>query len=210
MSSLRPSCVCAFKVRSAALAVAVAFLRAPPPLHAQTDSAPPAIRFGLAAGPAVTFGELSSSARVGYALQGSVSLVRPRSLWRVRGDLVYQHVGSLDGDMQSYADGTYRMNGDAVASALGFVNVLATSPHATPVAGYLLAGAGIGLPDAMVMTSGGADSRGTARLAWQAGAGLEWARGTRALNLEMRLQSVRAAATSGWYTSLPVTFGVSF
>lgn len=180
------------------------------PLAAQSDSSGSALRLTLAAGPAVTVGTLRSTSRVGYVLEGSVAAIAPTSMWGLRGDIMYQYVGSFGSHMRTNGDGAYRIDGEAVSSAAVFVNALAVKRRGGAVFAYAVGGVGIGLPDAMSMRSGGEVSRGNAGIAWQGGAGVEWPFGRRALSAETRLQSLRSSYSGSWYTTLPITFRVTF
>ena len=180
------------------------------PLGAQSDSAKSALRLTVAAGPAVTVGTLRSTSRVGYTIQGSVAAIAPTSVWGLRGDIMYQYIGAFGSHMSSNGDGTYRISGEAVSSAAVFVNALAVQRRAGSVFSYAVGGVGISLPDAMSMSSGGEASRGNALMAWQAGVGVEWPFGSRALSVEARLQSLRSSYGTTWYTTLPLTLRMSF
>jgi len=180
------------------------------PLGAQSDSARSALRLTVAAGPAVTMGSLRSTSPVGYVLQGSVAAIAPTSVWGLRGDIIYQYVGSFGSHMRSNGDGTYRSSGEAVSSAAVFVNALAVKRRGGAAFPYAVGGIGISLPDAMSMNNGGEVSRGSAGMAWQGGAGVEWPFGSRALSAEARLQSLRSSYSAKWYTTLPITLRVSF
>lgn len=180
------------------------------PLAAQNDSARSALRLTVAAGPAVTVGTLRSTSRVGYTIQGSVAAPAPTSMWGLRGDIMYQYVGSFGSHMSSNGDGAYRISGEAVSSAAVFVNALAVKRRGGAVFAYAVGGVGISLPDAMNMSSGGDVSRGNTGMAWQGGVGAEWPLGSRALSVEARLQSLRSSYSTSWYTTLPITLRVSF
>lgn len=179
------------------------------PAGAQPDSLVPALQLSVAAGPALDVGS-GTSARIGYTLQGAVAIVRPRSPWRLRADVVYQHAGRLDGDMHASRDFTSGMSGDAVSSAAGFANAV-FAPRATRgVVPYAVGGIGLGWVDAMRGTAYTEGNRSTVGFAWQGGGGFEWGRGGRPIRLETRLQSIRSPGVARWYTTIPVTVGVRF
>ncbi|MBA4072419.1 MAG: hypothetical protein C0497_11370 [Gemmatimonas sp.] len=180
------------------------------PLGAQNDSSVSALRLTVAVGPAITVGTLRSTSRVGYTIQGSVAALAPTSVWGLRGDVMYQYVGSFGSHMSSNGDGAYRISGEAVSSAAVFMNALAVKRRGGAVFWYAVGGVGISLPDAMNMSSGGEVSRGNAGMAWQGGVGAEWPFGSRALSAEARLQSLQSSYSTSWYTTLPITLRVSF
>ena len=180
-------------------------------LGAQTDSTGSALRLSITAGPTLAVRSGPGASRLGYALQGAVALVRPASPWRLRADVLYQHVGSADAEMRANGDGSYRMTGDGESSAAAFVNAVFAGRRTKRVVPYLVGGPGLGWGATMRATGGGGmHSDGGARLAAQGGAGLEWARGDRALTLEARVQTVRSASRDVWFTTVPITVGVSF
>ena len=180
------------------------------PLRAQTDSATRTTRFSVAAGPALTVGVLRSAASLGYLAQASVVRVRPTSPWRLRGDVVYQHVGDAGQHMRKPSDRDPRARDAAASSALGLVNVALATRHSRSFTTYLLVGAGGGWTDEMRMSDRVVRGGGAMRLAWQGGAGLEWVRRGRVVSLESRLQTTRSTLAPRWYTTVPLLLGVSF
>ena len=194
-------CWCAI----AAVATVVALA---PALPAQTDSLKPTIGLSLAGGPALSVGAARGTARVGYLVQGSLARMLPTSPWRLRADVVYQHLGDVGEHMRYSGDWIQSERGDAASTALVFASVALmhrATPHVLP---YLLGGMGGGWVDEMRMDAGLAQGAGAVRFAWQSGAGVEWLRGDRALTLEARAQSARAALGQRWYTTVPVLVGV--
>ena len=190
---------------AAGVALALAFA---PTLPAQTDTLKPTIALSLAAGPSIRVGPSAGAARVGYIVQGSLARMLSTSPWRVRADVIYQHVGDVGEHTRYRSDWIPGESGDAWSTALAFASVARThrlTPHVRP---YLLGGVGGGWVDEMRMDGSLALGRGAVRFAWQAGAGVEWMRGERALTLEGRVQSARAALGQRWYTTAPVLFGV--
>ena len=179
-----------------------------PALHAQTDSLKSAISVSLAAGPAVAVGVVPGGQRVGYLAQGSLTRTWSTSPWRVRGDVVYQHLGDVGEHMRYAGDRTPGERGNAASAALAFASVGFAHRLTPNVLPYLLGGVGGGWIDEMRMTDGFAQGGGAARLAWQGGAGVEWVRGERALTLEARVQAARAAIGPRWYSTVPLLVGV--
>lgn len=179
-----------------------------PALRAQTDSLKPAFSVSLAAGPALAIGALPGTARVGYLAQGSLTRIWPASPWRMRGDVVYQHLGDVGEHMRYVSDRNPGERGDAASAALAFASVVLAHRVTPTVLPYVLGGVGGGWVDEMRMADGLAEGRGALRSAWQGGAGFEWARGERVLTLEARVQSARGALGQRWYTTLPVLVGV--
>ena len=182
---------------------------------AQADSTASAFRLSVAAGPSLAARSAGAS-RLGYVIQGAVALVRPESPWRLRGDVLYQHVGLIGEDMRTGLDGAYRMRGDPESSTAAFVSAVLTGRRAKVVVPYLVAGLGVGWASAMsaatemTAANGMHSGRGTARLAAQGGVGVEWSRRSRALSLEARVQTMRSVSGAGGFTTVPVTLGVSF
>lgn len=211
-SSRARQCRGPYLVAVLGLAAAVGLPRV---VGAQADSTASAVRLSVAAGPTLAT-RAAGASRLGYAIQGAVALVRPGSPWRLRGDVLYQHVGSAGADMGATGDGAYRMRGDAESSTAAFVSAVLAGRRAKGAVPYLVGGLGVGWASAMsaatdmTASSGMEAGRGTARLAAQGGAGVEWSRGSRALTLEARLQSMRAPSGAGWFTTVPLTVGVSF
>lgn len=179
------------------------------PLGAQVDTAAPALQLSVAAGPALAVGS-GTGARVGYTLQGAVTLVRTPSPWRLRADVAYLHAETLGWNMHSSRDGLSDPDGEAVSSTTGFVSAVLAPRAARAMVPYAIGGIGLGWVNAMRGTAYTQQSRGTAGFAWQGGGGIEWARGRRAIRLEARLQSIRSAGATGWYTTVPVTVGARF
>lgn len=179
------------------------------PLGAQVDTTVPALQLSVAAGPALDV-RSGTGARVGYTLQGTVTLVRTPSPWRLRADVVYLHAETLGWDMHSSRDRLSDRDGEAVSSTAGFVSAVLSPRAARGMVPYAIGGIGLGWVNTMRGTAYTEQSRGSAGFAWQGGGGIEWARGRRAIGLEARLQSIRSAGANGWYTTLPVTVGVRF
>lgn len=179
------------------------------PLGAQVDTTVPALQLSVAAGPALAV-RSGTGARVGYTLQGTVTLVRTPSPWRLRADVAYLHAETLGWDMHSSRVRLSGRDGEAVSSTAGFVSTVLAPRAARGMVPYAIGGIGLGWLYTMRGTAYTEQSRGTAGFAWQGGGGIEWARGHRAIRLEARLQAIRSAGADGWYATAPVTVGVRF
>ncbi len=177
-------------------------------LPAQSDSAKHAVRFSVGGGPMLAINRRDGEARVGYAAQGSVLLVRTGSPLLFRGDLVYAHTGEVGDHMRSTLT-TVSSRGDAASAAIVFANVVLRTAH-DGLSPYVLAGSGIGWSDVMQMNTASAQSGGAIRFAWQSGGGLRWAAGSRTIGLEGRLQSVQSPLDNSWRLSVPLTVEVSW
>lgn len=188
---------------------------APHIADAQSDGTANSLGISVAAGPAFA-SRSGGAASSGYAASASVALVAPGSPWRVRGEILYQHLGMAGKDMRVGADDAYRMRGAGERSTSAFVSGVLAGRRTRAVSPYVVAGLGVGWVSAMriesdVTWTGGMHAGGRAtRLALQGGTGLEWKRGSRALSIEARLQSLPTASNLFGSTSLPVTVGVSF
>ena len=179
------------------------------PLGAQVDTAVPVLQLSVAAGPALAV-RSGTSARVGYTLQGAITLVRTPSPWRLRADVAYLHAERLGWDMHSGRDRLSDRDGEAVSSTAGFVSAVLAPRAVRGMIPYAIGGLGFGWVNTMRGAAYTEQSRGTAGIAWQGGGGIEWERGRRAIRLETRLQSIRSVGATGWYSTVPVTVGVRF
>lgn len=179
------------------------------PLGAQADTAGPALQFSVGAGPALAV-RAGTDARLGYTVQGAVTLVRTPSPVRLRTDVAYLHVETPHGNMHGGPDRTLGRDAEAVSSTAGFVSAVLTSRAARGIVPYAIGGIGIGWVSAMRGVASVEQNGGAAGLAWLAGGGVEGGIGRRAIRLEARLQSIREAGGTGWYTTVPVTIGVRF
>jgi opacity protein-like surface antigen len=128
----------------------------------------------------------------------------------VRADVAYLHAETLGWDMHSSRDRSSDTNGAAISSTAGFVSAVLGTRSGRRVAPYVIGGIGLGWVNAMRGTTYTDQDRGTIGPAWQGGGGVEWTRGRRAIRLESRLQSIRSAGVTGWYTTVPLTIGVRF
>lgn len=183
-----------------ALMVAAPFLTA----TAQVADAPQTLWLDLTTGGAWVAGDGRSPASgLGYLLQGGVSW-RRTGPWAVRGEVGYVHSFTGRSDMH-WGRGTGE-SGTMLDGGGGWLAASVLRDVGSMGAGqpYLVAGAGIGQSVQQSALDG--YSRSDFRPLLQAGAGVAWRGGSRAVSLELRALALPGASVAA--LRVPLSLGI--
>lgn len=172
-------------VMSTAAAIALA---AVPAVSAHAQKVSPSVDFGVRAGLAVPFSDLSNAVNSGFTVGGTAQITAPAWPVAVRGAVDFTSYGAKVGS------GSLRDLGFTVDA------LLPLSPMGP--APYLVGGIGIH----HLSSSNGGNSEND--FGFGIGAGYKWSLSSMTAYLEAKYQYV--SATGSAWNSLPITFGLTF